>query len=91
MNDQIYKMSFFSSRLGTVSTFNGNSSFLMLTLSRSQWTFGSSGSMKFRTRSSHGLLLNAGWFPSTQARKDYIKLEIINRRLKLSVDLGSGR
>ena len=79
---------YFYKRLGTASTFNGNSSTLMLTLNTSQWTFGTSGSMKFRTRSAHGLLLHAGWFRATQ---DYVKLEIHNGKLKLSVNLGSGR
>ena len=64
----------------------------MLTLNTSYWTFGSTGSMKFRTRSAHGLLFYAGWFPgSLQAHQDYVKLEIINRKLKISVNLGSGK
>lgn len=62
----------------------------MLTLNTSHWTVGSSGSMKFRTRSAHGSLLHAGWFPCSQAQQDYLKLEIYNRKLKISVNLGSG-
>lgn len=47
--------------------------------------------MMFKTRSANGLLLYAGWYPEQRVNRDYLQLEIKNRKVVLTANLGSGR
>lgn len=70
-------------------TFLSTSSYIEAALNTSHWLFGQSGSLQFQTIQTSGLLMYAGWRPGV-INTDFIKIDIVASRLRVTADLGSG-
>jgi len=66
-----------------------NDSHLQLSLNSSQWSFGQSGSLWFRTREAAGLLMYAGRRPMG-GNVEFLLLDIASGQARFTADLGSG-
>lgn len=70
-------------------SFLSNDSRVELTLNSSEWSFGQSGSVWFRTREMDGLLMYAGRRPGG-GNTEFMLLEVFSGQARFTADLGSG-
>ena len=66
-----------------------NDSHIELSLNSSHWSFGQSGSLLFRTRETHALLMYAGRKPGG-GNAEFLLLDVTSGQARFSADLGSG-
>lgn len=66
-----------------------NDSHIELSLNSSDWSFGQSGSLSFRTHETHALLMYAGRKPGG-GNSEFLLLDVTSGQARFSADLGSG-
>lgn len=70
-------------------SFLSNDSHVELSLNSSHWSFGQSGSLSFKTRETHALLMYAGRKP-WGGNTEFLLLDVTSGQARFSADLGSG-